>query len=74
MKKVWEWLNGNKTIICAVLLSLISQPFIAEHIQPELLEWIKWILTGLGAGSLADHIRKGFFSKYVGNPGQKTGG
>jgi hypothetical protein len=74
MKKLWQFLNGNKTIICLFLLSLISQPFITGHLDPSFLEYLKWILTALSGGSLFDHLRKGYFSTAVGNPGQKTGG
>lgn len=55
--KIWEWFNGNKTIIGAVLISATTLPFIASH--PDLvaaLQWIGGILAGTG---IAHKITKG---------------
>jgi uncharacterized membrane protein len=54
LTKLWNWLNGNKTVIGLVLLALIAQPFF-KQIVPEAsiwyqaIQWIAGLLAGVGA-------------------------
>ena len=31
MAKIWEWLNGNKTVIGALILAVLGVGIIGEH-------------------------------------------
>jgi len=62
MKNIWNWLNGNKTIICTFIVALLSQSFIAEMFKnAELLTFLIWLFSGLAAGSFIHHVKKGSF-------------
>lgn len=62
MKKIWEWLDGNKTIIGEFLLLLLSQSFAQDWFNPELMTLIKWIIVTLTGASLVHHVAKGKFT------------
>lgn len=65
MKKIWRYLNGNKTIICLILWSCIEAGLI-----PITGGWyilVKIILGALTGGSLVHHMKKGYFSKKKGD-------
>jgi hypothetical protein len=53
LTKLWNWLNGNKTVIGLVILTLIQQAFF-KQLLPETSVWyqaIQWfagILAGVG--------------------------
>jgi len=56
MAKIWEWLNGNKTLIGTMLL-VVTPMLIGDHtFGYELLMWLGGILTG---GGLAHKVIKG---------------
>jgi hypothetical protein len=59
MKKIWKYLNGNKTIICTIAIAAIQKAIILEII-PETngIDYLLWVLAVLGTGSLASHISK----------------
>lgn len=62
LKKIWGWLNGNKTIICLFIVSVISQSYIQQFIEPGLNEFLIWFFGALAAGSFAHHVSKGYLS------------
>lgn len=63
MKKIWDYLAGNKTIICLFIVSVLSQPYIQGLINnAKLVEFLIWAFGALAAGSFVDHVRKGYFS------------
>jgi hypothetical protein len=59
MKKIWKYLNGNKTIICAGAIAVIEQAIILDIIsETKEINYLLWVLAALGTGSLAQHITK----------------
>lgn len=60
MKKIWNFLNGNKTIICAFVWLLLSKGLIP--ISPEWQSVIEWVLMAATGGSLAHHVQKGYLT------------
>lgn len=49
MKKVWNWLNGNKTFFGLFILLILQQGWIAEHtLGFEILQWLGGLLSGVG--------------------------
>jgi len=70
MKKIWAFLNGNKTIISGLLWGFLQLKLVEQHVSPDILEVARWSAGALAALSGAHHIQKGYFSPRVGNPGQ----
>lgn len=62
----WEWLNGNKTIICTVIFGFISQFGVEVGIPANVVEYILWIAGILGFGSFGHHIQKGYLTTQKG--------
>jgi hypothetical protein len=62
---IWNYLNGNKTIICTFIWILISKDII--HVTPEWQSVIEWILGTLTGGSFVHHIKKGYLQKSKGD-------
>lgn len=57
MSKIWEWLNGNKTVIGALILAVLSTGIIGEHtFGYEFLMWLGALLAGTG---VAHKLAKG---------------
>jgi len=49
MAKIWEWFNGNKTVIGALILAVLGTGIIGEHtFGYELLLWVGGLLAGTG--------------------------
>jgi len=48
MKKIWNWLDGKKTILGLVCLQVAE--VIDEPTAKSILQIAGWILTGTGAG------------------------
>jgi hypothetical protein len=49
MSKIWEWLNGNKTVIGALILAVLGTGIIGEHtLGYQLLFWLGGLLAGTG--------------------------
>jgi len=57
VKKIWQMLNGNKTIIASTLLLIAANVPIPEPYRSIIIG----ILSLLGTGSLAHHVQKGYF-------------
>lgn len=58
LKKIWKWLDGNKTIIGTFLL-LLLQKFGNSWFSPELLEVLNWTIGTLTGASFVHHVKKG---------------
>ena len=57
MKKIWDFLNGNKTIIGTFILLLLEK-FGDQWMSADLLSVITWIVVTLTGASLAHHVKK----------------
>ena len=68
MKRVWEFLNGNKTIICMTASTMLQQA-VKYDIVPESkgISFAIGITMTLGGGSLFHHAKKGYFTRKKGN-------
>jgi hypothetical protein len=67
LQNTWNWLNGNKTIICMTAATVLQQAMKYE-IVPDSKGWnfaIGLFIT-IGTGSLGHHIKKGYFTKNKG--------
>jgi len=62
-KRIWQILNGNKTIIASMLLLIATNVPIPEPFK----SIIVGILSLLGGGALAHHAVKGYFSPNKGH-------
>jgi hypothetical protein len=60
--KIWKWLDGNKTIICSIIVAVLSQDYIQQFIEPGLHGFLLWLFIALGTGALFHHIQKGYLS------------
>jgi hypothetical protein len=57
LAQLWAWLNGNKTLIGALILAILGGGFIAEGtLLYTVLEWLGGILAG---GGLLHKLAKG---------------
>jgi len=68
MKKAWEFLNGNKTIIFMTTATVLQQAIqygIINDSKP--LSFAIGLSITLGTGSLGHHIKKGYFTSKKGN-------
>lgn len=65
LTKIWNYLNGNKTIICAFIWLLVSKDII--NLSPEWESVLEWILITLTGGSFAHHVKKGYLKKEKGD-------
>lgn len=70
MKKIWQWLNGNKSIIGSLLLAATGLTPVKNIISPDMMPFIQGGISLLTGAALIDHYKKGYFSTKVGNPGQ----
>ncbi len=61
-EKAWKILDGNKTIICGVIVSFASQGFAEEWLGLSACSIIIWIFGPAGVLSLIHHAKKGKFS------------
>ena len=59
MKTFWNWLDGYKSIISAVIMQIINSDYISGLItNPELYMLIQGISALLFIGSVGHHIKK----------------
>ena len=48
-KKVWQWLDGNKTKLGTLMIALVASGLIGEHtLVYQILAWLGPILAGVG--------------------------
>jgi len=64
IQKIWKYLNGNKTIICAFIWVLIANDII--NLQPNYMEVLKWVLGAATVGAAGHHISKGYLTSEKG--------
>jgi len=51
LKKVWNWLNGNKTFFGMLILLMLEQDwFTTETFLYQFLQWVGYLLAGTGVG------------------------
>lgn len=68
MKKLWNILNGNKTIICSGTAALIQEGIRQGVIHDSKgLQFAISIILILGGGALIHHAKKGYFNSNKGN-------
>jgi hypothetical protein len=67
LKNIWDWADGNKTIICMSTATLLQQA-VKYDLLPDSkgLNFLIGIAITFGTGSLGHHIKKGYFSKNKG--------
>lgn len=59
MKKLWNFINGYKSIICAVIMQIVNSDYIAALIvNVNLYTLIQSVATILFVGSVVHHIKK----------------
>lgn len=62
LKKTWDYLNGNKTIICMTTATILQQAINAGILSDsKALSFAIGVSITLGTGSLAHHVKKGYF-------------
>jgi len=64
-KKLYAYLNGNKTIIFGAIWLMVSKGII--HISAEWMDILNYLFAGLTGSSFVDHIRKGYLSSKKGS-------
>jgi len=48
---IWNWFNGNKTQLGALIIAIVASGFIPEHtFGYTVLAWLGPVLAGLGVG------------------------
>ncbi len=57
MKVIWDWLNGNKTLIGTLILALVGSGIIPDHTF--LYQFLLWIGGLLAGGGLVHKLKKG---------------
>lgn len=63
MKKIWNFLDGNKTIICLGTATILQEAIRAGILHDSKgLSFTIGISLALGGGALAHHVKKGYFS------------
>ena len=68
MKKIWKYLNGNKTIICMTCATILQQAIQYNVLSDSNgINFAINILLLLGGGSLAHHVKKGYFGQNKGH-------
>ena len=66
---IWKWLDGNKTIICLGIVTIIQKLIEFQLLSnSNIVQFTSWIFLALGTGALVQHVQKGFFSTSVGGP------
>lgn len=61
---IWQFLNGNKTIICLFGLWLIEKGWMP--VGGAWLEILQWLFMAGAGGAFAHHVKKGYISKNKG--------
>lgn len=59
LAKIWNWLDGNKTIICAIVIIFLQSALGEMYIPLEWREFLLLVFQAAGLGSLGHHIVKG---------------
>ena len=50
LKAIWDWLNGNKTLIGTLILVLVNQDgcIFGNCVVEDFLQWLGGLLAGVG--------------------------
>ncbi len=56
MKKFFDYINGNKTLICATILYALTLGIVQDNIHPDILKFVEYLFMTLGGAAL---IHKG---------------
>lgn len=66
--KLFKILNGNKTIVCLSLATILQQAIEYDIINnSNYIQFTLKVLLLLGGGSLMHHAKKGYFKQNKGN-------
>lgn len=57
MKALWDWLDGNKTIIGTLILAVLSTGILPDNTFA--YDFFQWLGSGLAAGGLIHKALKG---------------
>ena len=67
LKRLWDRLNGNKTIISSTLVAIIQSLINYGLLQEtDFIRWLLYILGAVAVGSLGHHLTKKPFSENYG--------
>ena len=58
MNKIWDWFDGKKTSIGAILLIACGVPNLEKWVSPDIIEAVYYVGTTLGAGGVIHRITK----------------
>jgi hypothetical protein len=58
LQAIWNWLNGNKTIIGLVIAFLLSKTWFTAWVGPEVADIISWISATFIVGGVAHKVIK----------------
>lgn len=58
MKKILGYLNGNKTLICMVVLYAMTLPSVKEFIPADILKIVEYTFLTFGGVSLGHKVQK----------------
>lgn len=68
MKSLIKIINGNKTIICLSVYSIMEQAIKFDVLRPnKYIQFTMAVLLLLGGGSLMHHAKKGYFKQNKGD-------
>lgn len=64
MKTLLSKLNGNKTIICLAIVTIMSK-MVEFSLIPNTnwIQFISWLFLALGTGAFYQHVKKGSFTE-----------
>lgn len=58
MKKVLDYINGNKTLICATVLYVLTLSIVIDNVHPDIVSIIEYVFYALGGGALLHKVKK----------------
>lgn len=68
MKKMWASLNGNKTIICMTMATILEKAIEYDILnESKLYSFIISLLYALGVGAFGHHVKKGYLKRNKGS-------
>lgn len=65
LKKIYAYIDGNKTVICTIIWLLIDKGII--HVTPQWMDIVNYVMASLTGISAVDHIRKGYLTSEKGS-------
>jgi hypothetical protein len=61
IKNLWKSIDGNKTLICAIVFGFVTKFGVEIGIPPNIVAMVQWISGMLGIPSIIHHVMKGNF-------------